>query len=90
MDTKELQKLEEAYALRVHITAHVRLFENYYAQFVLGTMTDEDWRAMRQVISNNFRVSVYRSVFSQRDDVWNSEFATEVKQILSEIDAEAA
>jgi hypothetical protein len=81
---------EETYALRVHITAHVRLFENYFAQFALGTMTPEDWRAMRQVMSNHFDLPAYRHVFSQRAGVWNSDFAVEVNQILGEIDAHTA
>jgi hypothetical protein len=81
---------EETYALRVHITAHVRLFENYFAQFTLGTMNAGDWRAMRKVISNHFEFTAYRHVFSQRESVWNPDFAVEVNKILGEIDAHAA
>ena len=81
---------EETYAIRVHISAHVRLFENYFAQFTLGTMNAEDWRAMRQVIKNHLKIANYRHVFSQRESAWNSDFSAEVNQILEEIDAHAA
>lgn len=78
---------EETYAIRVHISAHIRLFENYFAQFTLGTMNAQDWRAMRQVIKNHLKIANYRHVFSQRQSVWNSDFSEEVNQILKEIDA---
>ena len=80
----------EAYAVRVHIIAHIRLFENYFAQYVLGTMNQEDWRAMRDVIGNQFRLIHYREAFSYRENGWNEEFASEIAQILSEMDAQTA
>ena len=79
----------EAHGLQVHLMAHVRLFENYFAQYGLGTMAPEDWRAMREVMKTVFRLSPYRHVFSSRENSWNSEFAVEVNQILREIDGPA-
>jgi hypothetical protein len=86
------EKLSEAesYALRVHLLAHIRLFENYFTQYVLGTMDEEDWRAMREVIIGQFRFPAYRQAFSFWPNVWNSGFAVEVNQILGEIDEPAA
>lgn len=80
----------EAYAIRVHITAHIRLFENYFAQYVLGTMNQQDWRAMREVIGSQFRLIHYRETFSYRKNSWNADFACEIAQILGEIDAQTA
>ena len=80
----------EAYALQVHILAHIRLFENYFAQYVLGTMNQEDWRAMRAVMATQFRRTNYQDAFSNWKNIWNAEFASEVAQILSEIDAQTA
>ena len=80
----------ETMALRLHVTAHIRLFENYFTQYALGTMDAEDWRAMRAVIGNHFRLEPYRHVFTVREEVWNSEFAVEVNRILGEIDAQIA
>jgi hypothetical protein len=79
----------EKYALRLHIIAHIRLFENYFTQYVLGTMDKEDWRAMREVIGSQFVLPAYRQVFSYRENIWNSGFAAEVNQILGEIDEPA-
>ena len=69
-----------------HVIAHVRLFENYFAQYALGTMDPEDWRAMREVIKAQFRFAPYRSAFSLLDNAWNSKFSAEINQILDEID----
>ena len=80
----------EVYALRVHILAHIRLFENYFAQYVLGTMNQEDWRAMRAVIAIQFTHSHYQDAFSYWKNIWNAEFASEVAQILGEINAQTA
>ena len=77
----------ETYALRLHLIEHIRLFENYFAQYALGTMRQEDWRAMRDVIGSQFRLTPYRQAFSRRESMWNSTFVVEVNQILSEIDA---
>jgi len=79
----------ESYALRVHILAHIRLFENYFTQYVLGTMDEEDWRAMREVIVGQFRLPAYRQAFSYRQNIWNSGFAAEVNRILGDIDGPA-
>jgi hypothetical protein len=86
---EELSEAEN-YAHRVHIIAHIRLFENYFTQYVLGTMDKEDWRAMREVIVSQFRLPAYRQVFSYRENMWNSAFAVEANQILGEIDEPAA
>jgi len=80
----------EIYGLSVHLTAHIRLFENYFAQYALGTMDQEDWRAMREVMKLQFQLPAYRNAFSSREFMWNSEFAVEVNQILGEIDGSAA
>jgi hypothetical protein len=86
---EELSKAEN-YALRVHLLAHIRLFENYFTQYVLGTMDKEDWRALRAVIGLQFRFPAYRQVFSYRENIWNCDFAAEVKQILDEMEEPAA
>ena len=73
-----------------HLIAHVRLFENYFAQFAQGTMDSEDWRAMREVIKARFRFAPYRSAFALLEGSWNSDFAAEINRILGEIDGPAS
>ena len=35
----------------------VRLCENYFDQFALGTMNAKNWQAMRQVIKNDLEIA---------------------------------
>jgi hypothetical protein len=81
---------EERFGLRVHLVAHLRLFENHYSQYRLGTMGEGDWRAQRQLLKGLLlRIEAYRQAYSSLTDmlgdVWNSDFAAEVERILAEI-----
>jgi hypothetical protein len=75
---------EESYGLQVHLVAHLRLFENHFAQYTLGTLDEEDWRAQRELLKGLFRIEAYRQAYSFLGDVCNSEFAAEVERILAE------
>lgn len=82
---------EEFLGLRVHLVAHLRLFENHFSQYRLGTMDEGDWRAQQQLLKGLFlRSEAYRHAYASLTDtlgdVWNSEFATEVERILAEIE----
>lgn len=46
---------QEVFGVHSHCLAHVRLFENYFAQFELGFMENDDWIAMRKLISRTCR-----------------------------------
>ena len=83
---------EEAYALRIHLTAHIRLFENYFTQYALGTLDEQDWLAMREVIRSQLQFGPYREAFLNRDREknWNADFAAEVREIIGQIDESAA
>ena len=81
---------EEEYSLRFHLIAHIRLFENYFTQYVLGTMDDGHWAAMQQVMRAQFMLEPYRAAFLLRESMWNAEFAEEIKKIVSGIDESAA
>lgn len=80
---------EERFGLRVHLVAHLRLFENHFSQYRLGTMDEGDWRAQRQLLkglllhSEAYR-QAYSSLTDTLGDVWNSEFAAEIEQLLAE------
>jgi hypothetical protein len=80
----------EAYGLRVHLTAHLRLFENYHAQHAIGTMDPEDWRAMREIIKWQMRFPAYREAFSANPPAWNESFTADMAEILAELDASSA
>ena len=86
------QEIDEAEGLayRVHVTAHIRLFENYFTQYTLGTMNAEDWRAMRAVIRAQFKLEPYQEAFYFREEIWNSNFTAEVKNIIGELGESAA
>jgi hypothetical protein len=77
---------DESYGLRVHLAAHIRLFENYFAQHTLGTLDLEDWRSMREIVQRQFHFRDYRRAFYSQESSWNSQFAAEVRQILLEIE----
>jgi len=75
---------EERLGLRIHLVAHFRLFENYYAQYTLGTLDQKDWRAQRELLKGFFRLDAYRQAYSFLGEVWNPDFAAEVERILGE------
>jgi len=75
---------EELYGVRVHFVTHLRLFENHYAQYSLGTMDPEDWRAQRALLKQILRVDVYRDAYFLLENTWNARFAAEVENILAE------
>lgn len=83
---------EERLGFRIHLIAHLRLFENYFSQYRLGTLDREDWRAQRQLLSGFLRLEEYRQAYSVIADAyggaWNAGFAAEVEQILSEASRE--
>ena len=75
---------DERYGLQMHLVAHLRLFENHFAQYALGTLDEEDWRTQRELLRGLLRFGAYRQAYSFLGDVWNSEFAEEVESILVE------
>ena len=77
---------DEAFGLRVHAVAGLRMFENYFAQNTLGTMDPEDWRAMRVVLKGHCRFPAYREAFAVLEDSWNAQFAAEIQSIIEEND----
>jgi hypothetical protein len=79
---------DERFGLRFHVIAGTRMFENYFAQHTIGTMDPEDWRAIREVIKLHFQFSPYRETFFAIESTWNSNFATEIKSIIDELDRE--
>lgn len=85
---KELDE-EERYGLRLHLATHLRLFENHFAQYTLGTMDPEDWIAQRGVLKMLLRYDAYREAYSWFGARWNSHFSAEVDRILAEGSAAA-
>ncbi|MBW2726155.1 MAG: hypothetical protein JRE71_17395 [Deltaproteobacteria bacterium] len=81
---------QEAFGLRMHIVAGIRMYENYFAQQAIGTMVPEDWRAIREIIKFHFRFPAYRETFSLIESGWNREFASEVRKIIDELDRDAS
>jgi hypothetical protein len=77
---------EEEFGLRMHAVAGIRMFENYFAQYTLGTMDPDDWRAIREVIKLHFRFPMYRASFVMIQGSWNAEFEIEITAIIAEID----
>jgi hypothetical protein len=75
---------EESGGLLVHFTIHLRLFENHLAQFRLGTMAPEDWRAQREVLKRILRTDAYKDAYTFQTGAWNEHFAAEVEAILAE------
>jgi hypothetical protein len=75
---------EESFGLQVHLLTHLRLFENHFAQYSLGTLDPEDWRAQREVLKALLRVEAYRVAYSFHESGWNAHFAAEVARILAE------
>jgi hypothetical protein len=86
---KELDE-EERYGLRLHLATHLRLFENHFAQYMLGTMDAEDWLAQREVLKMLLRNDGYRDAYSWLGRRWNAHFVAEVERILAEASAAAA
>ena len=80
----------EAFGLRLHTVAGIRMFENHFAQYTIGTMDPEDWRAIREIIRQYFHFAPYREAFSSIEICWNSAFATVIKSTIDEIDREVA
>lgn len=79
---------EESTALFFHATAGMRMFENHFAQFTMGTMDTEEWESMRAVMKNHLRYDAYqRTVFSV-PETWHPAFLQEVRNVLSEINQE--
>jgi len=76
---------DEAFGLRIHAVAGLRMFENYFAQKTLGTMDPEDWRAMREVLKGHCRFAAYQQAFAVLENSWNARFAAEVELIMEEI-----
>ena len=79
----------ETFGLGMHVAAGIRLFENYYAQYGMGTMDPEDWRAMREVIRFHFQFPQYRQMLELMEQTVNREFARELTRIIEEINGEA-
>ena len=77
---------DERSGLRPHAVAGLRMFENYHAQYTLGTMDPEDWRAMREVIKGHIQVPIYREAFARLESSWNVHFAAEIRSIIAETD----
>ncbi|MEM7099014.1 MAG: hypothetical protein AAF541_12205 [Pseudomonadota bacterium] len=75
---------EEAFGVHSHCLAHVRLFENYFAQYKLGSMEVGDWAAMRKLISRHLSLDPYRNAFESVRTTCNADFVHEVDQILEE------
>ena len=68
---------------------HLRLFENNFAQYTLGTMDAEDWLAQRGVLKMLLRNEAYRDAYSFLGKRWNTHFVAEVERILAEGSAAA-
>lgn len=81
-------------ALRVHLVAHLRLFESHHSQFRLGALDEEDWRAQRTLLRGLLRIDAYRQAYAfirtTYGEAWNREFAAEVERCLSEPKSPAA
>jgi len=75
---------EERFGLQVHLITHLRLFENHFAQYSLGTMDPEDWRAQRELLKRLLQVDAYREAYSFIDGTLNRQFAAEVERIRTE------
>jgi hypothetical protein len=75
---------EERFGLQVHLIAHLRLFENYFAQHSLGTLDLEDWRAQRELLKRFLQIDAYWEAYSFSDGTWNRHFAAEVERIRAE------
>lgn len=77
--------MEERYGLRVHLQTHLRLFENHFAQHLLGTMAIEDWHAQRATLKLLLSNEAYRDAFLFFEKAgWNAHFAAEVERVLAE------
>lgn len=75
---------EERYGLMVHLVTHLRLFENHFAQYTLGTMDPDDWQAQRKLLTRFLQIDAYREAYSVNDGAWNRHFAAEVERINAE------
>ena len=80
--------VDETMALRMHSVAGIRMFESYFAQYSMGTMSAEDWRATREITKGHFRFSQYRDGFLSIESTWHVDFAKEIHQIMYELDNE--
>lgn len=80
---KELDA-EESGGLFMHLSTHLRLFENHLAQYRIGTMDSEDWRAQREGLKRLLRIDAYRDAYTFQTGAWNRHFAAEVEAILAE------
>ena len=79
---------DEQFGVVYHTNAGLRMFENYYAQHQFGTLDDEDWRAIREVVKMQLRCPPVRAGFNSLEIAFNSGFAGEVRKMLDEIDRE--
>ncbi len=75
---------DELFALSLHVVAGIRLFESYYYQYTVGVFSPKDWTAMRNTMKKAFALPIYREVFLRSADMWNTDFAREVENFLSE------
>ena len=81
---------DEYQALLFSTIASIRLFESYHSQHAAGVFDVKDWAAMRGVIKHSFRRPSYRHAFARNDEMWNADFAEEVRSVLREIEAEGS
>ena len=77
---------QEVIGVHSHCLAHIRLFENYFAQYELGTMDSEDCIARRKLIARHLSLTPLQQAFDSLRNTTKSGFAEEMAQILREID----
>jgi cytochrome P450 len=80
---------QEIYGVNTHVVAHIRLFENYLAQYRLSTMDDNDWAAMRKLIARHLAFAPYRNAFEGIREMCNSSFVEEMDRIIGATENDA-
>ncbi len=73
---------DETFAFIPHCLAHVRMFENYFAQYELGSTRAGDWTAMRQLITRHMSLEPYAQAFESIRKSCNVRFVEEVDRIM--------
>jgi hypothetical protein len=71
------QKLspDDVITMRLHAIAGIRLFESHHAQYQMGTLSNEDWRALCESQKVHFGFTPVQEAFTLMRQSLNRDFA---------------
>jgi hypothetical protein len=81
---------EESEAAYMQGATFLFMTENIHFQYESGFLPDDHWQRTRNTTKWNLQHSAMRSVFENAPGTWRAPFAEVMKELIAEVDAEAA